>query len=137
MTALTPTETALSGHARAAMGRAHAPHSGLRVGAAVRDEDGHIHVGCNVESDSFGLTLCAERAAIAAMVAAGGRRVTAVAVVCDGDLLPWPCGACRQVLSEFAEDAPVLVERVTGEFGRATLAQLAPRAFRFRLSDTP
>lgn len=130
---LTPSEAELSERARQVVQCAYAPQSGLRVGAAVRDESDRIHVGCNVENDSYGLTLCAERAAVAAMVAAGGRRVMAIAVVCDGDVLPWPCGACRQVLSEFAEDAPVIVERVTGDCGRATLAQLAPLAFRFRL----
>ncbi|MBD3176662.1 MAG: cytidine deaminase [Armatimonadia bacterium] len=135
MTTLTPMESELADRARGALQNAHAPHSGLRVGAAVLDEGDRVHVGCNVESDSYGLTLCAERAAIAAMVVAGGKRVKALTVVCDGDMLPWPCGACRQVLSEFADDCPVVVERLTGEAGRATLAQLAPPAFRFALED--
>lgn len=133
MTLTPPAEAALLGRARAVMEGAYAPYSGLRVGAAVLDENGSFHVGCNVENGSYGLTLCAERAAIAAMVSHGGHRLMAAAVVCDAPILPWPCGACRQVMGEFAEDAPVVVESVTGERGRATLAQLAPDAFRFRL----
>ncbi|HEY6478364.1 MAG TPA: cytidine deaminase, partial [Polyangia bacterium] len=86
--------------ARAVRGRAHAPYSKFLVGAAVRDERGRIHVGCNVENASYGLTVCAERNAVAAAVAAGARRVRAVAVVSGSRPPASPCGACRQVLAE-------------------------------------
>ena len=82
--------------------RAHAPYSKFRVGAAVADEAGRIHVGCNVENASYGLTVCAERNAVAAAVAAGARRIVAVAVASGSRPPASPCGACRQVLAEFA-----------------------------------
>jgi len=85
--------------ARAARQRAYAPYSKFHVGAAVLDERGRIHVGCNVENGSFGLTVCAERNAVAAAIAAGAARVRAVAVFADEAASP--CGACRQVLAEF------------------------------------
>lgn len=112
---------------------AYAPYSVYLVGAAVLDEQGRIHAGVNVENVSFGLTVCAERNAVAALAAAGGKSVIAVAVVTkDGGT---PCGACRQVLAEFAPDpAQVLV------FGRGenrewqlTLAELLPSGFRSEL----
>lgn len=131
-----PAPAALLRAARAAARRAYAPYSHFRVGAAVCAEDGRIFTGCNVENASFGLTICAERAAIFAAVAAGARRLVAAAVTClDGDGPPWPCGACRQVLAEFgADDMPV---HVAGPRARRPetlrLGDLLPRAFR---SDT-
>ena len=96
--------------ARAAMRHAHAPYSRFRVGAAVLAEDGRVFRGCNVENASYGLTICAERAAVFAAVAAGARRLRAVAVVASGPKPPYPCGACRQVLAEFcAPDAAIFV----------------------------
>ena len=92
--------------ARAVRPRAHAPYSKYRVGAAVLDERGRVHTGCNVENASYGLTVCAERNAVAAAVAAGAKRIRAAAVT-TSDGGP-PCGACRQVLAEFVlPDAPV------------------------------
>ncbi len=86
--------------------RAHAPYSRYRVGAAVEDESGRVHVGCNVENAAYPEGLCAEAAAIAAMVAAGGRRIAAIAVA-GGRESPepcTPCGGCRQKIREFADD---------------------------------
>jgi cytidine deaminase len=119
--------------ARAVRRRAHAPYSGFRVGAAVVDEAGRIHVGCNVENASYGLTVCAERNAVAAAVAAGARGLRAVAVVTDAQPAAAPCGACRQVLAELGR--PDTVVYLAGPRGAATavhtLGALLPEAFTF------
>ncbi len=87
--------------------RAYAPYSGYAVGAAVASKQGNVYVGCNVENASYGSTVCAERVALFSMVAAGDRKAIACAVVTrDGGA---PCGACRQVLAEFAGDIPIAV----------------------------
>jgi cytidine deaminase len=117
--------------AREVRQRAHAPYSRFQVGAAVLDERGRIHVGCNVENASYGLTMCAERNAVAAAVAAGARRLTAVAVVANANPPASPCGACRQVLAELAmPTAPVVLAGPTGK-ARATftVGGLLPEAF--------
>jgi cytidine deaminase len=118
--------------AEAAMRRAYAPYSKYKVGAAVCDESGRISAGCNVENASYGLTLCAERNAVAAAMAGGAKRITAVAIVASGSAPPFPCGACRQVLAEFAApDTPVWI-RVPGARPRIAarrLGALLPDAF--------
>ena len=117
--------------ARAVRKNAHAPYSRYAVGAAVRDERGRIHVGCNVENASYGLTTCAERNAVAAAVAAGARAIRAVAVVTGGRPRGTPCGACRQVLAELAAPStPVLLAGPTGSAEALTLGALLPRGFR-------
>jgi cytidine deaminase len=93
--------------ARAAQARAYAPYSKFRVGAALQSQDGGIFAGCNVENASFGLTICAERAAICAAVSAGATRFRRAVVVSDVDPPAAPCGACRQVLAEFGLDLPI------------------------------
>ncbi len=116
--------------AAAVRGHAHAPYSKFPVGAAVLDDQGRIHVGCNVENASYPQGTCAETSAIAAMVANGGRRIRAILVTAEGEGLCTPCGACRQRISEHADDAtPVLVaqgDRVRATF---TLEQLLPHSF--------
>jgi cytidine deaminase len=84
--------------------KAHAPYSKFLVGAAVRDEQGRVFAGCNVENAAYPQGWCAEPSAIAALVVAGGRRITEVAVMGNGDQLCTPCGGCRQKLREFAQD---------------------------------
>jgi len=84
--------------------KAHAPYSKFFVGAAVRDEQGRVFAGCNVENAAYPQGWCAEPSAIAALVVAGGRRITEVAVMGNGDQLCTPCGGCRQKLREFAQD---------------------------------
>jgi len=118
----------LIARARDVMERAYAPYSGFRVGAALLGEDGSVHTGCNVENASYGLTVCAERAAIANAVARGVRRFRAVAIATSGsDAVP-PCGACRQVLAEFSPSMTVL--SVGGHERRQwTLDQLLPEPF--------
>ena len=118
--------------ARQVRARAYAPYSNFKVGAAVRDEAGRIHVGCNVENASYGLTICAERNAVAAAVAAGARRLTAVAVVTGTTPPASPCGACRQVLAQFAAPAtPVLLAAPRGAVVTHSVASLLPDSFTF------
>jgi cytidine deaminase len=119
--------------ARAAQQRAYARYSRFKVGAAVVDEQGRLHAGCNVENASYGLTICAERNAIGAAILAGAQRITAVAVVTDGDEPGAPCGACRQVLAQFAgDDVPVVLAGPSGPVQKQhTIGALLPHAFRF------
>ena len=117
--------------ARRAQQHAYAPYSGFPVGAAVLTEDGRVFLGCNVENSSFGLTVCAERNAVAAAVVAGSRPV-AVAVVTNRDHVG-PCGACRQVLHEFAPEMPVITAAQEGDEVRVgSLGELLPEAFVFK-----
>ena len=119
--------------ARAARKHAHAPYSRFQVGAAVLDERGRVHVGCNVENASYGLTVCAERNAVAAAVAAGARKIHAVAVVTPTRPPGTPCGACRQVLSELGDARTrVLLASPTGRAETTTVGALLPRGFKLR-----
>ncbi len=109
---------------------AHAPYSNFRVGAALRTESGKVFVGCNVENASYGATICAERSAVSQMVAAGERAISSLAIYVEADAVPMPCGMCRQVLAEFAEDLIVIVANPSyHEF--LSLAELLPHRFRF------
>lgn len=109
---------------------AHAPYSGFAVGAALRDERGRMHVGCNVENAAYPQGLCAEAVALGALVAAGGRRVTAAAVVADAPAPVTPCGGCRQKLREFAgDDLPVRCANLAGAVADTTLGALLPASF--------
>ena len=110
---------------------AHAPYSGFKVGAALRSADGRIFVGCNVENASYPEGTCAEAGAIAAMVASGETRLSAVCVIAGGSEPVTPCGGCRQRLSEFGSgDVPVTMATLDGQSLTMTLDDLLPGAFR-------
>lgn len=114
--------------AREVRARAYAPYSGYLVGAALRDERGEVFTGVNVENASYGATICAERGAVLAMVAGGGRRIVELAVATrDGGP---PCGMCLQVLSEFGgRESRVAVSDETGNVTERTLGDLIPHPF--------
>ena len=126
-----PNAESLLAAARATARHAHAPYSHFRVGAAIQTEQG-VFTGCNVENASYGLCLCAERVALAAAIAAGARRISAVAVTCldaRSDLGlngRTPCGACRQWLHELAPAAEVWIDGETRPF---TVSELLPHGF--------
>ena len=116
--------------ARAARGYAYAPYSKFSVGAALMDEQGRIHAGCNVENAAYPQGLCAEAVALGHLVLAGGQRIMAVAVVGQGTELVTPCGGCRQKIREFASDeVPVLVGDMVSQRARFTLGELLPASF--------
>jgi len=123
-------QRALLQAARAARLKAYAPYSNFLVGAAVLDEQGRVHAGCNVENAAYPQGVCAEAAALSAMVLAGGRRATALLVAGEGPTLVTPCGGCRQKLREFAApDTPVLVADGVGVQRWFTLDELLPHSF--------
>lgn len=108
---------------------AYAPYSGAKVGATLLASDGRTFTGCNVENASYGLTVCAERAAVFKAVSEGARKFRRLAVYVYADRLFTPCGACRQVLHEFAPDLTLLLSCASGETREARLADLLPQAF--------
>ena len=107
---------------------AHAPYSSFAVGAAILCADGSIFSGCNVENLSFGLSMCAERVAIGAAVAAGKRDFLCVAIAANSDEVISPCGACRQVLAEFNPGLAVVSGNLSGKVEEFSLDILLPRA---------
>jgi len=116
-----------------AVENAYAPYSNFRVGSAVRTENGHVFAGCNVENASYGLSNCAERSAIFRAVSSGHASILGVAVVAATGTLPYPCGACRQVMSEFCPpSAPIYAARLDllDEYEMITLGELLPKTFR-------
>jgi cytidine deaminase len=114
--------------AREAREHAYAPYSRFQVGAALRTASGRIFRGCNVENLSYGLTICAERAAVFAAVAAGETQFEAIAVVSDSAHPVTPCGACRQVLAEFSSNLHVCSANFQDQRHETTIAELLPRA---------
>ena len=109
---------------------AYAPYSGFQVGVALRSSSGEVYTGVNVENAAYPEGTCAEAGAIARMIAAGDRKITAVYVVADGAEPVPPCGGCRQKLAEFsAPDVPVTIATISGIEKTLTVAQLLPGAF--------
>jgi cytidine deaminase len=128
-TSVTASERKLINRALAVQKRAYAPYSRFKVGAAILGKDGCIYVGCNVENASYGATVCAERNAVAQALVAGCRRFMALAVVSPSSPPASPCGLCRQVLSEFDNDMPIVLANSRGELVRTSLSILLPLAF--------
>lgn len=109
--------------------RAYAPYSGFRVGAALECADGTVYGGCNVENAAYGSCICAERTALVKAVSEGRRRFVRLAVAGDSEDYCWPCGACRQMLREFAPDLPIEVVNREGESYSTGLPELLPHSF--------
>ncbi len=123
------TEKELIEAATAVRENAFAPYSNFRVGAAVETENGDIYTGCNVESASYGLTVCAERVAIWKGISRGEKKFGRIAVVVDTEELTPPCGVCRQIIWEFCGDVPVILANLHGKTETVQMAELLPRAF--------
>lgn len=135
MSNLSPeTRDRLLASARQVMAHAYAPYSDFKVGAAILTAEGRVFTGCNVENASYGLTICAERNAIFAAVAAGDGKtrlvIKAVAVTNSRDMACSPCGACRQVISEFGPDAAIFYQAPNG-IKELSMKELLPDSFSF------
>lgn len=109
--------------------QAVASYSGFRVGAALEAEDGRVFTGCNIENASYGLTICAERVAIFKALSEGARRFRTLVVVADTDALTPPCGACRQIIWEFAGEIPVVLANLKGAVVTYRSSTLLPHPF--------
>jgi len=108
---------------------AYAPFSKFKVGSALLTDDGSIVVGCNIESASYGLTVCAERVAVWKAISIGKTKIMRIAVVADTEELTPPCGACRQIIWEFGGDIPVIFANLNGKNETIQMKDLLPRAF--------
>ena len=115
--------------AKATRENSYAPFSDFRVGAALETEDGDIIAGCNVESASYGLTVCAERVAIWKAISEGKHKIKNIAVVADTEDLTPPCGVCRQIIWEFGGNVPVTLANLNGKRETVEMKELLPRAF--------
>lgn len=123
--------------AKAAFKQAYAPYSQFRVGAALLSDSGRVFFGANVENASYGLTRCAEQSAIQAMVSAGDRTFTQIVIYSHASPPATPCGACRQILFEFAPDADIFCINQDNETIQTTVKELLPYGFRLQEKDSP
>ena len=124
------TDQELMDMAKKAAEYAYVPYSKFPVGAALECSDGTVFTGCNVENAAFGSTICAERTALLKAISEGHREDwTAIAIAGRGEDYCWPCGACRQMLYEFAPDLRVIAARGDGDFQVVSLADLLPHGF--------
>ena len=123
------TDKELIAAAMAVRENSYAPFSEFKVGAALETDDGQIIVGSNVESASYGLTVCAERVAVWNAISQGKRKIIKIAVVADTEDLTPPCGVCRQIIWEFGGDIPVVLANLNGKTETVQMKNLLPRAF--------
>lgn len=114
---------------------AYANYSQFKVGACIRFSDGSIYCGANIENASFSLTICAERVALFTGITKGSRSIDALAIAGTGDVVPYPCGACLQVLSEFGDDFPVYLITEQGTIHTFQFLNLFPYRFRYEIKD--
>ena len=112
-----------------AMKNSYSPYSRFKVGAALESSDGVVFTGCNIENPAFATTICAEVSAVSAAVSAGKRTFKRIAVISDGNAYCFPCGSCRQLLSEFSPDVEVLCTRSDGRYVSYPLSALLPMGF--------
>jgi cytidine deaminase len=115
--------------ATAARVRSVAPFSNFKVGAALQTKDGRVFTGCNIESASYGLTVCAERVAIWKALSEGERDFTDLVIVADTETLTPPCGTCRQIIWEFAKHAKIVLANLQGQREQREIKELLPSAF--------
>ena len=115
--------------AQKARKQAYAPYSKYKVGAALLGKNGEVFVGCNVENASYGLSMCAERAAVFKAVCAGVTDFEAIAIVTDSPEPASPCGACRQVLAEFSSELEITLANLNGQSRKTSIKELLPLAF--------
>lgn len=108
---------------------AYSPYSHFAVGAALQCQDGNIYTGCNIENASYGLTRCAEQVAVLKAISEGKKEFVALAVCSDDKAFPYPCGACLQILAEFAPDLTIYLSNGWGEEKEFLLSELLPYAF--------
>ena len=123
------TDRRLIEKAMEAMENSYSPYSRFKVGAAIECIDGAIFTGCNIENAAYGSTMCAEAAAIASAVSAGRQGFKRIAIISEGNAYCFPCGSCRQLLSEFSHDVEVLCARADGRYVSYPLPALLPMAF--------
>ena len=123
------TDRKLIGMATDAMMNSYSPYSRYKVGAAIECSDGSVFKGCYIENASFGATMCAEAATVAAAVSAGHRNFKRIAIISESNAYSFPCGACRQLLHEFSPEVEVLSARADGRYVSYSLASLLPMAF--------
>ncbi len=116
-------------HAKGAMAHAHVPYSNFKVGAAILMDSGKIYTGCNIENSSYGATNCAERTAIFKAISEGEKKIMAVAVVSSGNMVTYPCGICRQVISEFMDDGIFIFEDGDGQVVTYEYQEIFPYSF--------
>ena len=124
------TDRELLNLAREASENAYAPYSRFNVGAALECADGRIFTGCNIENSALGSTMCAERVALFKAISEGENRFSRIAIYGESEDYCMPCGACRQVLSEFSQDMEVLCARASGSYVSYKLKELLPRPFK-------
>lgn len=137
---MTVSDKTLFEHAKVARERAYAPYSQYKVGAAIVDEQGRIHIGCNVENAAYPLGACAETSAIGSMVSQGGAKIIRMAIVGGRDEIEpcTPCGGCRQAIAEFAADeTTILLIDERGDIHGYTVAEMLPLAFRLTPGRKP
>ncbi|MEM3685327.1 MAG: cytidine deaminase [Conexivisphaerales archaeon] len=116
--------------AKQAMKMAYSPYSNIKVGAAVLCSDGTIYSGCNIENSSYSLTICAERVAASKAVSSGSKKIRSIVITSNLDGFIYPCGACRQFLSEFGNNIDVVLLSSTGRIKKYKLSELLPYVFR-------